>query len=48
MDLDGRIAVKLPLTLPGAKAARRLIANGVPVTMTGAWWCARGWCGVCA
>jgi transaldolase len=37
MDLDQRIVVKLPITLEGAKAARRLIADGVPVTMTGGW-----------
>ncbi|KAI7842222.1 hypothetical protein COHA_004135 [Chlorella ohadii] len=35
MDVDTRIVVKLPITLEGAKAARRLIADGVPVTMTG-------------
>lgn len=35
MDLDGRIVVKLPITLEGAKAANRLIQDGVPVTMTG-------------
>ncbi|PSC71121.1 Transaldolase [Micractinium conductrix] len=35
MDLDSRVVVKLPITLEGAKAARRLIADGVPVTMTG-------------
>lgn len=35
MDLDGRIVVKLPITLEGAKAANRLIEDGVPVTMTG-------------
>lgn len=35
MDVDTRIVVKLPITLEGAKAARRLISDGVPVTMTG-------------
>lgn len=35
MDLDSRIVVKLPITLEGAKAAKKLVADGVPVTMTG-------------
>ncbi|PRW56906.1 Transaldolase [Chlorella sorokiniana] len=35
MDVDTRIVVKLPITLEGAKAAKRLVADGVPVTMTG-------------
>ncbi|KAI3438027.1 hypothetical protein D9Q98_000470 [Chlorella vulgaris] len=34
-DLDSRIIVKLPITLEGAKAARKLIKQGAPVTMTG-------------
>lgn len=35
LDLEGGIVVKLPITLEGAKAAKLLIANGAPVTMTG-------------
>jgi transaldolase len=30
----GRVLVKLPITRAGAEAARRLIATGVPVTLT--------------
>lgn len=35
MDIDSRILVKLPVTLEGAKAAAKLVADGAPVTMTG-------------
>ena len=47
-DRECSIVVKLPMTLEGAKAARRLVADGVPVTMTGAvWWRVEGGsCGV--
>ena len=43
MDIDSRILVKLPVTLEGAKAAAKLVADGAPVTMTGAW--VGGWVG---
>jgi transaldolase len=35
-ELDARVVVTLPATLDGLKAARELINNGVPVTLTGA------------
>lgn len=34
-ELDSRIVVKLPMTLEGIKASRRLVDDGVPVTFTG-------------
>lgn len=34
VELDSRVLVKLPMTLEGMKAANRLVADGVPITMT--------------
>lgn len=34
-ELDARVVVKVPITLEGLCAARRLVDDGVPVTLTG-------------
>lgn len=34
IELDSRVVVKIPMTMEGLKAARRLIDDGVSVTMT--------------
>jgi transaldolase len=34
IELDSRVVVKIPMTMEGIKAARRLIDDGVSVTMT--------------